>query len=103
MKIIPSIILAVSALSLHADPVQKSLKGSRPNIVYVLTDDQGMGDLSCMGNPHLKTPHIDAFYEKSTRFTDFQVSPTCTPTRAALMSGRHPFEASPVSDSPLMS
>lgn len=51
-----------------------------------------MGDLSCMGNPFLKTPHIDRFYEQSTRFTDFQVSPTCTPTRAALMSGRRPFE-----------
>ena len=70
----------------------KSLIGSRPNIVFVLTDDQGMGDFSCMGNKVVKTPHIDQLYQQSTRLTDFQVSPTCAPTRAALMSGRPPFK-----------
>ncbi|MDA7915982.1 arylsulfatase [Verrucomicrobia bacterium] len=70
----------------------ESLSGTRPNIIFVLTDDQGMGDLSCMGNPIVRTPQIDQFYEQSTRFTDFHVSPTCAPTRAALMSGRRPFE-----------
>ena len=68
------------------------LAGSRPNIIVVITDDQGMGDLSCMGNEVVKTPHIDSFYEKSIRFTDFQVSPTCAPTRSAIMSGRPPFK-----------
>jgi arylsulfatase A-like enzyme len=63
----------------------------RPNIVFVLTDDQGYGDLGCHGNPVLKTPHIDAFHRESVRFTDFNVSPTCAPTRAALMTGRHEF------------
>ncbi len=77
------------ALSSSAAP---SLEGTRPNIVFVITDDQGMGDLSCMGNPIVQTPHIDKFYERSTRFTDFQVSPTCAPTRAAIMSGRPPFK-----------
>ena len=82
-------LLLVFALTnaLHA----ASLENTRPNIVFVLTDDQGMGDLSCMGNSFLKTPNIDAFHKKSTRFTQFQVNPTCTPTRAALMSGRPPF------------
>lgn len=70
----------------------KPLADSRPNIIVVMTDDQGMGDLSCMGNEVVRTPHIDAFYEKSTRFTDFHVSPTCAPTRAAIMSGRPPFK-----------
>ncbi|MDG0965565.1 MAG: sulfatase-like hydrolase/transferase, partial [Opitutales bacterium] len=70
----------------------KPLEGSRPNIIFVLTDDQGMGDLSCMGNQILRTPNIDNLYKASTRFTDFQVSPTCSPTRAAIMSGRLPFE-----------
>lgn len=70
----------------------ESLEGSRPNIILILTDDQGMGDLSCMGNTILRTPNIDHLYTQSTRFTDFQVSPTCSPTRAALMSGRYPFE-----------
>lgn len=70
---------------------QDGLAGSRPNIILVMTDDQGMGDLACMGNPVLKTPHIDKFYEQSTRFTDYQVSPTCAPTRAAILSGQAPF------------
>ncbi|MGJ8653783.1 MAG: arylsulfatase [Opitutaceae bacterium] len=70
----------------------ESMKGSRPNIVLVMTDDQGMGDLSCMGNEVVKTPHIDRFHDKAVRFNDFQVSPTCAPTRAALMSGRAPFK-----------
>ncbi len=68
-----------------------SLKGSRPNIILVMTDDQGMGDLSCLGNPVLKTPNLDRFYAKSTRFREFHVSPTCAPTRSAIMSGRHEF------------
>lgn len=69
----------------------ESLSGSRPNIIMVMTDDQGMGDLSCMGNTVLKTPHLDRFYEMSTRFREFHVSPTCSPTRSAIFSGRHEF------------
>ncbi|MCF7668984.1 MAG: sulfatase-like hydrolase/transferase, partial [Verrucomicrobia bacterium] len=66
--------------------------GKKPNIILIMTDDQGMGDMSCMGNPILKTPNIDRFYSVSTRFTDFHVSPTCAPTRSAIMSGRHEFK-----------
>src|SRR5262245_39525307 len=62
-----------------------------PNIVFILTDDQGYGDLSCHGNPILKTPNIDRLYDEGVRFTDFHVSPTCSPTRSALMTGRHEF------------
>lgn len=69
----------------------QSLAGSRPNIILVMTDDQGMGDLSCLGNPVLRTPNLDRFYRMSTRFTDFHVSPTCAPTRSAIFSGRHEF------------
>ncbi len=67
------------------------LAGSRPNIILVMTDDQGKGDLSCLGNPDLRTPNLDALHAVSTRFTDFHVSPTCAPTRSAIMSGRHEF------------
>lgn len=63
-----------------------------PNIVLIITDDQGYGDLSCHGNPILKTPHLDRLYRESVRFTDFHVSPTCAPTRAALLTGRHEFK-----------
>jgi len=71
---------------------KKKLPGSRPNIIIVMTDDQGLGDLSYTGNKLLKTPNIDRFAKDSVRFNDFQVSPTCAPTRAALMSGRSPFK-----------
>ncbi|MCE9556402.1 MAG: arylsulfatase [Planctomycetes bacterium] len=64
---------------------------SVPNIILILTDDQGYGDLGCHGNPHLKTPEIDRMYGESVRLTNFHVSPTCAPTRSALMTGRHEF------------
>ena len=63
----------------------------KPNIILVMTDDQGYGDLGCTGNPILKTPHIDSFAKESVRFSNFHVSPTCAPTRCALMTGRHEF------------
>ncbi len=59
----------------------------KPNIVLVITDDQGYGDLSCHGNPVLKTPNLDALYKESVRLTDYHVAPTCAPTRAALITG----------------
>ncbi|MFH1567120.1 MAG: arylsulfatase [Gemmatimonadota bacterium] len=61
-----------------------------PNVVLVITDDQGYGDLGCTGNPWLRTPHIDAFHRRSVRLADFHVSPLCTPTRGALMTGHRP-------------
>jgi arylsulfatase A-like enzyme len=64
----------------------------RPNIVFILSDDQGYGDLSCHGNPVLKTPNLDRLHDEGVRFTDFHVSPTCAPTRSALMSGKHEFK-----------
>lgn len=61
---------------------------SQPNVIFVLTDDQGYGDLSCLGNPVLHTPCIDRFHAESIRFTDFHVAPMCTPTRGELLTGR---------------
>ena len=60
-----------------------------PNVVVIMTDDQGYGDLSAHGNPTLETPNLDRLHAESVRFTDFHVSPFCTPTRAALMTGRY--------------
>ena len=62
----------------------------KPNVIIIMTDDQGYGDLGCHGNPILKTPNLDQLHSESVRFTDFHVSPFCTPTRAALMTGNHP-------------
>lgn len=66
---------------------------AKPNIVFVLIDDMGYGDLSCHGNPVFQTPNMDRLHAESVRFTDFCVSATCSPTRAALMTGRHEFKS----------
>jgi arylsulfatase A-like enzyme len=63
------------------------MAGSRPNVVFVLTDDQGYGELGCHGNPVIQTPHMDRLYDESLRLTDYHVGPTCAPTRAGLLTG----------------
>jgi arylsulfatase A len=65
--------------------------GERPNVLLVITDDQGYGDFSLHGNPTLKTPHIDALGRQSVRFDRFFVNSFCSPTRAALLTGRYPL------------
>jgi arylsulfatase len=60
----------------------------RPNVIVVITDDQGYGDFSCHGNPVLKTPNLDRLHGESIRLTDFHVAPMCTPTRGQLLTGR---------------
>jgi arylsulfatase len=82
--------LCVFCINLRAEDI--ALTGDKLNIILVMTDDQGYGDLACHGHPFLKTPNLDKLYAQSTRFIDFQASPTCAPTRAALMSGRAPFK-----------
>ena len=91
MRIQCLLLFSIISAVFNVDAASISLKGTRPNIILVMTDDQGMGDLACLGNPLIRTPHLDRFYEAATRFTDFHVSPTCSPTRAALFSGRHEF------------
>jgi arylsulfatase len=61
----------------------------QPNVILVIVDDQGYGDLSCHGNPIVKTPHFDKLHSESVRFTDYHVAPMCTPTRGQLMTGIH--------------
>jgi arylsulfatase len=87
-RLVAVAVTLLGTFSIHAAP----LEGSRPNIVFVIVDDLGMGDLACLGNPDVETPNLDALYAKSTRLTDFHVSPTCSPTRAAFMTGLHEFK-----------
>ncbi|HUT14474.1 MAG TPA: arylsulfatase [Thermoguttaceae bacterium] len=85
----PAVVILAGVLSLilfSRTPAFGS--GSPPNVILVLTDDQGYGDLSCHGNPVLKTPNLDRLCGQSIRLTDFHVSPMCTPTRGELMTGR---------------
>ena len=85
-----AVALFISALApasaFAGDPAIR-LRKDAPNVVIVITDDQGYGDLSCHGNPVLKTPSLDALYAESVRLTDYHVSPTCAPTRSSLQSG----------------
>jgi arylsulfatase A-like enzyme len=76
--------LLTSAVSFRAFAQQR-----RPNVVLVMTDDQGYGDLRCHGNPAIRTPNLDRLHAQSVRFTNFHVSPTCSPTRSALLTGRY--------------
>lgn len=65
------------------------MPAGRPNVVLILSDDQGYGDLSLHGNPHLKTPNLDRLGRQGVEFTRFYVSPVCAPTRASLLTGRY--------------
>lgn len=80
-------LLLVPLTALHAaDPAKPA---SKPNVIVVITDDQGYGDLSVTGNPILKTPNMDRLAREGVQFTNFHVDSYCTPTRAALMTGRY--------------
>ncbi len=63
----------------------------RPNIVLIMADDQGYGDLGAHGNPKIKTPRLDRFARESVRLKEFYVSPVCAPTRASLLTGRYNY------------
>ena len=69
--------------------IVKAQTVKKPNVIIVITDDQGYGDLACTGNPIVKTPNLDEFYKQSVRLTDFHVGPTCAPSRSGLMTGRY--------------
>jgi len=82
-------VIAAVGLLFVAAPVLAAESPRRPNVVLIMTDDQGYGDLGCTGNPVLKTPNLDRLYRESVRLTNFHVDPTCSPTRSALMTGRY--------------
>ena len=82
----PSAALFLLLVAAIAAPLSAAVF-RQPNVLIVLTDDQGMGDFSCHGNPVLKTPNLDRLQGEAVRFTDFHVAPMCTPTRGQLMTG----------------
>jgi hypothetical protein len=72
-------------------PVATGAETSRPNIVFILADDMGPGDIACYGVKMVPTPHIDRLSEEGTKFTQFYVaSPVCSPSRCALVTGQFP-------------
>lgn len=90
-------LAALAPLAALATDGGRALQGAqnrpgaaRPNVVLILSDDQGYGDLGCYGGAHLRTPRIDSLAEKGVRFTRFYANaPECTPTRTALLTGRY--------------
>lgn len=78
-------LLAVTAFFVSGTAQKKE----HPNVLLIITDDQGYGDLGINGNPHIKTPVIDKFAKESIRLNQFYVSPVCAPTRSSLMTGRY--------------
>ena len=82
--------LKACAAFLYALSLLPSNLAASPNIVFIMADDLGYGDLGCYGNDRVQTPHIDALAENGIRFTDFHSSgPMCTPTRAATLTGQY--------------
>lgn len=97
---LPRLFLLIVALAhclmtanetLSAPPESTADTSKRPNFIFILTDDQGYGDLGRHGHPLLQTPNTDRLYDDSVRFDNFYVSPSCSPTRAALLTGMHEF------------
>ena len=83
------IIPAIWSITIALGGCQISDGPQRPNVILVITDDQGYGDIGAHGNPAIKTPVLDRLHDESVRLTDFHVDPTCSPTRSALLTGRY--------------
>ncbi|MFP4340221.1 MAG: arylsulfatase [Cyclobacteriaceae bacterium] len=82
------LIFLLFSLSLACTPdATQEASERQPNVILIITDDQGYGDIAAHGNPWIQTPNLDQLYAESTRFTDFHVATTCAPTRAGLMTG----------------
>ena len=91
-RITPFLIISLLVTSWDDLHAADSPPTSRPNIILVMPDDVGYGDYTSLGAPIMRTPAVDGFKKQSLLFTQFHVSPTCSPTRAALFSGRHEFK-----------
>lgn len=84
-------ILGVVLVATFIGRISEGATRDRPNVVVIITDDQGYGDLSSHGNPKLRTPHIDRLASEGARFSRFYVMPVCAPTRACLLTGRYAY------------
>lgn len=79
------------ALATQYDGLAATVQSERPNILFILADDMGWGDLSCYGRPDYKTPNLDRLASEGVKFTNaYSAAPVCTPTRVGFMTGRYP-------------
>lgn len=84
-------MLALAVLAPAVAPAGRAAPAERPNLLLIVTDDQGSWDLGSAGNPHIDTPHLDALAKSGVSFARYYVAPVCSPTRAGLMTGRYAF------------
>lgn len=92
MKRLLIIALVVSLMSCKKQDITQSVEKQQPNIILIMSDDQGWGDTGYQGHPHLKTPYLDSMAAKGLVFNRFySAAPVCSPTRGSVLTGRHPF------------
>ena len=91
MRIFAVILVLSAAFSAASEPASARPVGERPNVLLIVTDDQGWGDLGSHGNPTLDTPVLDRLADSGMRFEKFYVCPNCAPTRARLLTGRYHY------------
>ena len=86
------VLLAALSMSVAQTPAAFADGQTSPNVIVILADDLGFGDLACFGHPRFKTPNLDRMAAEGARLTQFSTPmPFCAPTRAALLTGRYPF------------
>src|SRR6266478_5141685 len=89
-----TICAAITALSLNDPQSASGAEASKPNVIVIMTDDQGSVDAGCYGAPDLVTPGVDSLAAHGVRFTQFySAAPVCSPSRAGLLTGRYPWMA----------
>ena len=85
------LLLACSVLSSPSATAAETNEAGRPNVIVIMSDDQGVGDYGFMGNPLIRTPSLDQMRTRSGYLSRFYVSNVCAPTRASLMTGRYNY------------
>lgn len=86
----------IAAALVVAFPAYSADTSRRPNVVLIISDDQGFGDLGCHGNPKIRTPYLDRLASESTELSYFYVCPVCAPTRSSLLTGRYNYRTGAV-------